>query len=371
MELQRLITLFKNSPLPAVITDDGLSVIWANAPAKEALPCFRLQDAFSLLLDEKARSTALKELSFGNSIQMPTAGPVSDALILSLVPVMESGKMRYCMVRFPEKPKESTFYELNGSDLAATSFSGLYRIPISTILSLLSPLAIRLDGDDIATEQLNLIGKSCMIMLRVTSQLAEFSKFQNGSAVLHLQYGDLRAFLEELSENCRGFIRSTGIDLSFSCDEKDCFTCFDPERIETVFLNLLLNSILYTRDGNHITVRLCRSGSQAQVLFHDCGAGIREEILPRVFEPYVIDGVPRFSRSGLGLPLCKHIIIAHGGSIAVRSVPHEGTTVSFSLPLLPQGDTETFDASMKDIVIKDPGRNIRIALGEVLPYYID
>ena len=370
LELQHLTSLFKNSPLPAAVTDGSLNVLWSNPPAKEALPCLRLQDAFSLLLDEKARAAAIRSLALGESLQMPTAGPISGTLILSFIPVMEKGALQFCIVCFPQRPEDSTFYNLNGSDLAAVSFSSLYRVPISTILSLLTPLSIRMDGDETAMEQLSLIGKSCMMMLRATSQLTEFSKFQNGSARLCLRYGDLLTFLKEFAADCGNLIRYTGIGLSFECEESSCFTCFDSKRIETVFLNLLLNSILYTRDGNHITVRLYKTGSYAQVLFRDRGAGIREEVLPHVFEPYVTDGVPRFSRSGLGLPLCKHIILQHGGTISIHSELHEGTTVSFSLPLTPQGDTEALDSDPADLPISDPTRGIRIALSEVLPYRV-
>ena len=67
LELQHLTSLFKNSPLPAAVTDGSLNVLWSNPPAKEALPCLRLQDAFSLLLDEKARAAAIRSLALGES----------------------------------------------------------------------------------------------------------------------------------------------------------------------------------------------------------------------------------------------------------------------------------------------------------------
>lgn len=363
-------SIFKQSPLPIVITDGELSILWANQSAKTALPCLQLRDAFSLLIDGETRAAALRKLNFGESVQLPVTGTILSTLTLTLDPSLSGGMLENIIVRFPEKPMESNFYFLNESDLAATNFSGMYRSPIATILSLLTPLSDRYEGDPAAAEQLSLIGKNCMIMLRNTNQLTDFSRFQNGSAVLHLRYGDLCEFLRDLSASCRNFIKYTGIELLFDCTDDSCFTCFDPKYMKTVFLNLLLNSILYTRDGNLISVKLIVTGTQAQLLFHDRGAGMSESLLSRVFEPYVIDGVPRFSHSGLGLPLCKHIVTAHGGTISIHSVIHEGTTVSLSLPMHPQGDCQTLESDGDELILSDPTRPIRIALSEILPYRI-
>ena len=66
----------------------------------------------------------------------------------------------------------------------------------------------------------------------------------------------------------------------------------------------------------------------------DTGVGIAPDDLPRVFERfYKIDKARRSDGTGLGLAIAKHIVQAHGGTIWVESVPGEGATFSFTLPL--------------------------------------
>jgi len=110
----------------------------------------------------------------------------------------------------------------------------------------------------------------------------------------------------------------------------------DPERLAQVLDNLLSNALRYTDPGGRIAVTLGVAGDEAVVEVEDSGIGIAPEDLGRVFDRFwrgpeararVRDG------SGIGLSLLSDLVGAHGGRVAVSSVPGRGTTFSVFLPL--------------------------------------
>jgi two-component system, NtrC family, sensor histidine kinase HydH len=115
----------------------------------------------------------------------------------------------------------------------------------------------------------------------------------------------------------------------------------DEDKIQQVFLNLILNAIQAMPAGGFLTIQsdwgpnpLC-SDQQTQeqeclfVTISDTGMGIAEEDLELIFKPF---HTTRAEGTGLGLAIVKRILEAHGGSMVVRSSPGVGTTFSIWLP---------------------------------------
>lgn len=100
-----------------------------------------------------------------------------------------------------------------------------------------------------------------------------------------------------------------------------------------VFDNLVSNAVKYSPKSAPVEAVIDNEGDEVVVAVADAGDGIAPEDLPHVFEEFwrSPDAVKR-SGSGVGLFIAKKIVDAHGGSIAVRSRPHSGTTVSVRLP---------------------------------------
>lgn len=105
----------------------------------------------------------------------------------------------------------------------------------------------------------------------------------------------------------------------------------DRERIHEVLLNLLLNAMEASREGDTITVSLHieRNENEAVVNVADQGVGMSPEVLYRVFEPFY---TTRSNGTGLGLSLVKAIIEQHAGQIDIQSVEGIGTTVTLRFP---------------------------------------
>jgi two-component system OmpR family sensor kinase len=97
--------------------------------------------------------------------------------------------------------------------------------------------------------------------------------------------------------------------------------------------NLLDNALKFTRAGDTVEVRAAEDGSAVVVEVADTGAGVPAEELPHLFEElYRGQGARGIEGSGLGLALVKAIIERHGGSVAVRSRPGQGSVFSLRLP---------------------------------------
>ncbi|MDY7038681.1 MAG: HAMP domain-containing sensor histidine kinase, partial [Thermodesulfobacteriota bacterium] len=110
----------------------------------------------------------------------------------------------------------------------------------------------------------------------------------------------------------------------------------DPDQIKTVLNNVLSNALKYSQPEND-SVQIGYKKQEPYVILRikDHGIGIPEEELPFIFEPFYRVEKSRSKRTGgygLGLSLCKTIMEAHEGKIAVESAPGQGTTVSLYFP---------------------------------------
>lgn len=110
----------------------------------------------------------------------------------------------------------------------------------------------------------------------------------------------------------------------------------DPRRIRQVVRNILDNAIKYSPDGGLVMIRGERRAHDVVVSIADQGVGISPEDLIPLFDRYFRVKSPTgyyVAGTGLGLPVARAIVEAHGGRIWAQSKVGEGTTLSFSLPL--------------------------------------
>lgn len=109
----------------------------------------------------------------------------------------------------------------------------------------------------------------------------------------------------------------------------------DPRRLERVLLNLLSNANNFAPPGSTIDVAVRNEGAEAIIAVRDHGPGISEEAMPHLFDQFFTARTSSTRHNigvGLGLPIAKGVVEAHGGRIWVESAVGAGTTVSFALP---------------------------------------
>lgn len=111
----------------------------------------------------------------------------------------------------------------------------------------------------------------------------------------------------------------------------------DANQLSQVLMNLLLNAAQAMPNGGSITVsaQKVKFEESIEIAVKDTGMGISADILPHVFEPFFT--TKRGKGTGLGLSISQAYIRSHGGDIRVNSIPGEGTTVRFTLPIRQEG----------------------------------
>ena len=128
---------------------------------------------------------------------------------------------------------------------------------------------------------------------------------------------------------------SSGVELTASYEEELPTVYADPERVTQLLSNLVGNALKFTPAGGRVEVRVQPYGEGALVSVVDTGEGIPADQLPHVFDRFFQVSSSRMASrhgAGLGLPIARGIVEAHGGTIWIESVQGRGTTVRFTLP---------------------------------------
>ncbi|MGB9592180.1 MAG: sensor histidine kinase, partial [Candidatus Kryptoniota bacterium] len=122
--------------------------------------------------------------------------------------------------------------------------------------------------------------------------------------------------------------RSVKIELN--CDESIMLDA-DATRLNEIFTNVLSNALEAVRDNEgKISITAKRVNDKSLIEFADNGRGISNEIMSKIFVPFF---TTKQGGTGLGLPIVKRLVNAHGGEISVHSIEGKGTTVAITLPL--------------------------------------
>ena len=103
----------------------------------------------------------------------------------------------------------------------------------------------------------------------------------------------------------------------------------DEHQLEQLVVNLLLNAAQASTAGGLVRLTTVTNGRGVQLVVEDHGCGMTEEVARRALEPFF---TTKARGTGLGLPICRKIVEAHGGTISIHSVPGQGTEVTVTLP---------------------------------------
>jgi signal transduction histidine kinase len=102
----------------------------------------------------------------------------------------------------------------------------------------------------------------------------------------------------------------------------------DENQMEQLLMNLLLNAAQASAADGLVRLTTAARGGCVQIIVSDAGCGMTEEVARRALEPFF---TTKARGTGLGLPICRKIVDAHGGKLAIRSTPGSGTEVSIEL----------------------------------------
>ncbi|HUR81021.1 MAG TPA: HAMP domain-containing sensor histidine kinase, partial [Thermoanaerobaculia bacterium] len=216
------------------------------------------------------------------------------------------------------------------------------RNPLSavTLGSSLLKMSGSLVDDD--REQVETIEASARRMSRLIEDLLDVTRLEGGK---HLPIEPATVtpaeLLAETEELFRAQAAVASVTMIYECDETMPAVRADHHRIMQVMSNLIGNSMKFTPKGGRISVRAKLVGDEVLFSTSDTGPGIPKENLNDIFSPYWQAKRAERLGAGLGLPIAKGIVEAHGGRIWVESEPGRGTDFYFTLPVDGEGLTTT------------------------------
>ena len=111
---------------------------------------------------------------------------------------------------------------------------------------------------------------------------------------------------------------------------KDLHLALDPTLMWRVFINLLIKAVQAMHDGGTLTITASKTSENTTIRVTDTGIGIPEDGLNRIFQPLF---TTKAKGQGMGLPVCKRFVEAHGGTIAIESEEGHGSTFTVTLPV--------------------------------------
>lgn len=216
-------------------------------------------------------------------------------------------------------------------------FANLLSHELRTPLMILKEIFLLLGTSQVGSlneEQLKFTGMGVSTverMDRTTSNLLDLAKMEFGSIDLKKILFDLNGLVREIAESFEYSVKQKGLE--FKKENLDCRleVCADRDKIAQVITNLLHNAVKFTERG-WIEIETLERNSRVECRISDSGPGLAKEHLPKIFGKFEQFSESKQKGSGLGLSICKDIILLHEGEIWVESELNRGAVFTFALP---------------------------------------
>ena len=182
-------------------------------------------------------------------------------------------------------------------------------------------------------EYLHDIHGSSRTLLAIINDILDLTTIDAGALELKLGTVRVASVIQQAAAVAEDRMQRARIKLRTEIDPSASEFAGDEHRVKQVLYNLLSNAIGFSKDGDTISIACRREANDIVFSVTDQGIGIPAEELPRVFDRFVSRSQgSRHRGAGLGLPIVKHIVELHGGSIALASESGKGTRVTVRFP---------------------------------------
>jgi len=221
-------------------------------------------------------------------------------------------------------------------DQFVSSVSHELRTPLT---SMVGYLEIILDGEagQLNAEQihfLEIVNRNCLRLVRLIEDILFVSRLDAGRFSLERRPVDLGRLAAEAVQSAGPAAQARRIELQLTVDDGLRPLDADATRLTQMLDNLISNAIKFTPEDGTVSVRLSHNDGSERLQVADTGVGIPEDELGRLFDRFFRASTSSSAQgTGLGLPIVKAIVEAHGGAIAVESRLGAGTTFTVDLPL--------------------------------------
>ena len=198
--------------------------------------------------------------------------------------------------------------------------------PLASISSLVQELQTE-DLTPFATASLTTINQQVHRIARIVRNLGDFARLYPRQRVPT----SLRDILENTLNLVRYDRNFKKIEIQTDVHDTPALK-IDPDQIQQVFLNLILNARDAMPEGGSLSISVKQSDGHVEMRFADTGRGIDSEVRDKVFDPFFSTKGPT-KGTGLGLSICYSIIKDHGGTIEIDSEKDRGTQFIIKMPV--------------------------------------
>ncbi|WP_083443594.1 ATP-binding protein [Ornithinibacillus contaminans] len=256
--------------------------------------------------------------------------------VMIMTPLYDQAYIRGAVAVMRDMTEERRLDKLRKDFIANVSHE--LRTPISMLQGYSEAIV-----DDIAeskeekNELAQIIYEESLRLSRLVNELLDLASMEAGHLSLKLEKVEITPYVERIYRKFKGIADENEIEFMLVNNITESYACFDPDRMEQVFTNLIDNAIRHTNQGGFVKVHVHNDPAAFEVSIEDSGSGIPEDDLPFVFERFYKADKSRTRQkhvkgTGLGLSIAKNIVTSHNGTITVKSKLQVGTTFHFKLP---------------------------------------
>ena len=344
-----LTSILRTSPNFVFIKDLQGRYLLADDAYRRLLGCEPVgktaQDIYPLEIADRIAAQDEQVLTQGGSVEAEIDIPMPD------------GVHTYLSVRFPLQDEDGRTIGLSGMKTDVTALKRaeqqardavLQRDEFLAMLSheLRNPLAAILNAATLLQERelaeptaewFGVIERRARHMARLLDDLLDVSRITRNAIELHRRSIDLAEILPGVLEEARPQFSERRLELTVATPKISLPVHGDPDRLQQVQVNLLLNAAKYTPAGGRVWYELRREGDEAVVSVRDTGRGIAPELLTKVFDLFfqADQSLDRAAGGiGVGLSLVRSIVELHGGRVQAFSAGDgQGCEFIVRLPL--------------------------------------
>lgn len=232
------------------------------------------------------------------------------------------------------------------------SVSHELRTPLNAIINFTKFVAKGAMGpvNDEQRETLEEVIASGRHLLNLINDVLDMSKIGAGSLKLFVEPEvDLNDLLSSVQATASILLKDKPVKLQTDIQANLPSIMGDKQRIMQVMLNILSNACKFTDTGS-VTITAHSDDDHVYFAVHDTGPGIVPEDQPLVFQPFqqTDTGLRKGGGTGLGMPISKSLVEAHGGNLTLESEPGKGSIFLVKLPIASEG--------LEPMLIKQKGR---------------
>ncbi len=345
-ERSRLAVVLENMADGVLITDDGGLVRLINPAAARILDVDEV-DSIGRSFAEVARHhqlIALWQQGCSQELEQITAVEVSrqNIFVQMIVTPIETADSRSCMVILQDLTRIHRLETVRRDFISNISHE--LRTPIASLKALVETLRVAVLDDPPASQRfLDRAEEEVDALTQLVAELLELARIESGKVPLRLSATAVEEVIISPVERLESQAERNELALNIDIAPDLPLVLADAGRIQQVIRNLVHNAIKFTPEGGMIDVRarLGKRESTVVISVKDTGVGIPTADLPRIFERfYKADRARSGGGTGLGLAISRHLVMAHGGQLEVKSKEGKGSTFYFSLPTVSSNEVQ-------------------------------